>query len=78
MRGQSITEVLLIVALVAIAALGLTAAFGDEVRGLFAASADGLAGAQVERSAPPPRTARRTLKDFGKTHDLAGRGNGPE
>ena len=42
--GQGMTEYIIIVALVAIAAIGVVSAFGDNIRALFGASADALAG----------------------------------
>ena len=43
-RGQGMTEYIIIVALIAIAAIGVITLFGDNVRQLFAASAQALAG----------------------------------
>ncbi|HLV60095.1 MAG TPA: hypothetical protein VKY51_01690 [Fredinandcohnia sp.] len=42
--GQGMTEYVIIVALVAIAAIGVVTAFGDNVRNLFATSTEALAG----------------------------------
>jgi pilus assembly protein Flp/PilA len=43
-RGQGMTEYIIIVALIAIAAIGVVTIFGDNIRGLFAASTNALAG----------------------------------
>ncbi|EAU66790.1 hypothetical protein STIAU_1021 [Stigmatella aurantiaca DW4/3-1] len=43
-RGQGMTEYIIIVALIAIAAIGVITLFGDNVRKLFGASASALAG----------------------------------
>lgn len=43
-RGQGMTEYIIIVALIAIAAIGVITLFGDNIRKLFGASADALAG----------------------------------
>ena len=43
-RGQGMTEYIIIVALIAIAAIGIITLFGDNIRRLFAMSADSLAG----------------------------------
>ena len=43
-RGQGMTEYIIIVALIAIAAIGIISLFGDNIRRLFAMSADSLAG----------------------------------
>ena len=42
--GQGITEYVIIVALIAVAAIGVVTAFGDNVRNLFATSTEALAG----------------------------------
>ena len=44
-RGQGNTEFIVMVALVAIATIGVITAFGDNIRSLFAGSSDSLAGA---------------------------------
>jgi pilus assembly protein Flp/PilA len=43
-RGQGMTEYIIIVALIAIAAIGVITLFGDDIRNLFGMSADALAG----------------------------------
>jgi len=43
-RGQGMTEYIIIVALIAIAAIGIVSLFGDNIRKLFGASAQALAG----------------------------------
>ena len=43
-RGQGMTEYIIIVALIAIAAIGVITIFGDNIRRLFGMSADALAG----------------------------------
>lgn len=42
--GQSMTEVVVIVFLVGIGAIGIVGLFGDNIRGLFGGSAESLAG----------------------------------
>lgn len=42
--GQGMTEYVIIVALIAVAAIGVVTAFGDNVRNLFATSTEALAG----------------------------------
>ncbi len=44
LRGQGMTEYIIIVALIAIAAIGVYTAFGKTVRGQMAATAQTLAG----------------------------------
>ena len=43
-RGQGMTEYIIIVALIAIAAIGVITLFGDNIKSLFGMSADALAG----------------------------------
>jgi len=43
-RGQGMTEYIIIVALIAIAAIGVVTLFGDNIRALFGVSADALSG----------------------------------
>ena len=43
-RGQGMTEYIIIVALIAIAAIGVITVFGNNIRRLFGTSADALAG----------------------------------
>jgi pilus assembly protein Flp/PilA len=43
-KGQGMTEYIIIVALIAIAAIGVVGLFGDNIRVLFATSANALAG----------------------------------
>ncbi|MBK6598279.1 MAG: hypothetical protein IPG25_10510 [Proteobacteria bacterium] len=73
-RGQGMTEYIIIVALIAIAAIGIYQAFGDIVRGQtsIAASAlagrqsggaDGLVGEAQDRS-NSTGSAARNLSDF--------------
>ncbi len=50
-RGQGMTEYIIIVALIAIAAVGIITIFGNNIRQLFGASVDILGGAT------PPRPA---------------------
>ena len=42
--GQGMTEYIIIVALIAIAAIGVVTLFGDNIRKMFGASVDALAG----------------------------------
>jgi Flp pilus assembly pilin Flp len=43
-RGQGMTEYIIIVALIAIAAIGVVTLFGDNIKALFGGSADALSG----------------------------------
>ncbi|HEY0840507.1 MAG TPA: hypothetical protein VGD74_10005 [Vulgatibacter sp.] len=66
--GQGMTEYIVIVALIAVAAIGVVTVFGDNVRQLFATAAGGLAGeASTDsgaRAADAQVRATRSLKDF--------------
>lgn len=68
--GQGMTEYIIIVALIAIAAIGVVTVFGQNIRHLFGASAAALAGdTNVTSKARDGRTQaerRKTLKDFGQ------------
>ena len=69
-RGQGMTEYIIIVALIAIAAIGVVTLFGDNIRNLFAGASDSLAG--KTNVTPGTNTASgrhkktRTLKSFGQ------------
>lgn len=68
-RGQGMTEYIIIVALIAIAAIGVITLFGDNIRSLFGGSADALAGnAQVNnRGEESTRTLEnKSMKTFGE------------
>jgi pilus assembly protein Flp/PilA len=66
--GQGMTEYIIIVALIAIAAIGVVTIFGDNIRALFAGATNALAGEQkVKVSSEKARqshTKSRTLKNF--------------
>ena len=66
-KGQGLTEYIVIVALVAVAAIGVVSLFGDNVRKIFGASVDALAGETVRDTGAKGQgnTAKeRTLRDF--------------
>lgn len=69
-RGQGLTEYILLVSLVSIATIGIVTLFGDNVRRLFAMSADSLAGESHVAMANDPTAVqnlslnRKTLKQF--------------
>ncbi len=70
-RGQGMTEYIIIVALIAIAAIGVVSLFGDNIRALFGTSANALAGNEAAEANTNSSTdaihGHRNLKDFGKT-----------
>ncbi len=69
-RGQGMTEYIIIVALIAIAAIGVITLFGDNIKALFGMSADALAGdVNVEKrtsSSKQGSLEKKKLTDFGK------------
>jgi pilus assembly protein Flp/PilA len=60
-RGQGMTEYIIIVALIAIAAIGIITLFGDNIRKLFGASAQALAG-ESQLSNPGDSTEHQELR----------------
>ena len=69
MRGQGMTEYIIIVALIAIAAIGVITLFGDNIKKLFGMSADALAGddnvAQRAIKSKQGQLENKAMKDFG-------------
>ena len=70
-RGQGMTEYIIIVALIAIAAIGVITTFGNDIRHIFDASTDALSGGtSVSNSAKSyGQKANSNLKDFAKTNE---------
>ena len=69
--GQGMTEYIIIVALIAIAAIGVITLFGNNIRKLFGQSADALAGnADVKNDADARKTAleKKKLDNFGENN----------
>src|SRR5256886_5295218 len=65
--GQGMTEYLIIVALIAIAAIGVVTVFGQDIRQLFAGPTDSLAGNQAQNTAVKARgNKNKSLKNFGQ------------
>lgn len=60
-KGQGMTEYIIIVALVAIAAIAIVTLFGNQIRGMFKHAGDRLAGKQ-ERRVDEMRGAEREVK----------------
>ena len=69
-RGQGMTEYIIIVALIAIAAIGVITLFGDNIKALFGMSADALAGDRnVEartKTSKKGNMEHKTMSTFGK------------
>ncbi len=65
--GQGMAEYLIIVALVAIAAIGVVTVLGRDIRELFAGTTDSLAGNQATNTAQKANVSKtKSLKTFGK------------
>jgi pilus assembly protein Flp/PilA len=64
--GQGMSEYLIIVALIAVAAIGVVTVFGKDIRELFAASTGALAGDSTSSQAKKATAGEKTLKDFGE------------
>lgn len=66
------TEYIIIVALIAIAAIGVVTLFGDNIRNLFAGSSSALAGetnVTVKTKPGQKHMKGRSLKNFAKGND---------
>ena len=65
--GQGMSEYLIIVALVAVAAIGVVTVFGRDIRELFSGTTSSLAGNQATNTAVKANVkANKNLKTFGK------------
>jgi pilus assembly protein Flp/PilA len=63
--GQGMTEYLIIVALIAIAAVGVVTVFGNDIRQLFSASTGTLNGQASTANTQKATVKAKTLKNFG-------------
>jgi len=71
--GQGMSEYLIIVALIAIAAIGVVTVFGRDIRELFSGTTDSLAGNQADNTAKKATVkANKNLKNFGKYNAASG------
>jgi len=73
-HGQGMTEVVIIVALIAIATIGVATIFGDDIRALFGISSDTLAGeTSVNRARQDPQgLEKKNLGSFGENQAYNG------
>lgn len=70
-RGQGMTEYIIVVALIAIAAIGVITVFGDNIRQLFGASANALGGstaASTNLRNANTQMGNKKLTDFGASN----------
>lgn len=72
--GQGMTEYIIIVALIAIAAIGVVTVFGQDIRSLFGASTEALSGgtnvtSKAKNANTQNYTGAKGLKDFAKKND---------
>jgi Flp pilus assembly pilin Flp len=66
--GQGMSEYLIIVALIAVAAIGVVTVFGQDIRDLFQSSTGALAGQQTNTStAKQAQVKNKSLKTFGNS-----------
>jgi pilus assembly protein Flp/PilA len=63
--GQGMTEYLIIVALIAIAAVGVVTVFGNDVRQLFSAATGTLSGTSTTANVKKANVSDKNLKNFG-------------
>jgi Flp pilus assembly pilin Flp len=64
-EGQGMTEYIIIVALIAVAAIGVVTIFGNDIKALFTASTNALAGEAQDPATKKSSFERHTIKDFG-------------
>lgn len=64
-RGQGMTEYLIIVALIAIAAVGVVTVFGNDIRQLFSASTGTLNGTSTTAQTQKAGVKNKNMKSFG-------------
>ena len=71
-KGQGMTEYIIIVALIAIAAIGVVSLFGDNIRALFATSDKALNGEEsvqaMTKTAKKNLYRHRNLKNFAQNN----------
>jgi pilus assembly protein Flp/PilA len=70
-RGQGMTEYIIIVALIAIAAIAVIMLFGDNIRKLFGASAASLAGNSTvsnDGASSNDTLNKKTMKSFAENN----------
>lgn len=66
-RGQGMTEYIIVVALIAIGCVGAVSVFGEAVQAQFANMSNALMGDTANATITVDTAAKKTLKDFGGT-----------
>ena len=74
-EGQGMTEYIIIVAVIAIAAIGVITLFGQNIAGLFGLAADALTG--QDNLQPSDYTKESTQEQRSKTLENFGTNNAP-
>ena len=64
--GQGMTEYLIIVALIAVAAIGVVTVFGRDIRELFSGTTDSLSGNSSTNNSKKATVKNKNLKTFGQ------------
>jgi Flp pilus assembly pilin Flp len=69
-RGQGMTEYIIIVALIAIAAVGVVTLFGNNIRKMFGASANVLQGTNAanDRNTSSKELNSKSIQNFGENN----------
>ena len=75
-QGQGMTEYIIIVALIAIAAIGVISVFGQNLKALFATSANALGGNTTQLTTGAggagdnfAKSSKKSLGDFNQTNN---------
>lgn len=74
-RGQSITEYIILVALLAIGGIGIVMTYGDRIREMFARAADQLAAEEFIEPTKHEGNEKKTMEDFAQTDGVRCNGN---
>ena len=75
-EGQGMTEYIIIVALIAIAAIAVITVFGNNLRNLFSTSANALAGDEqaANKGTSGTTVSRKNLAEFGSKNNATKEG----
>src|SRR5690242_12334474 len=79
--GQGMTEYIILVALVAIATIGVVGLFGNDLRKLFGMSSDALSGqadVAMRANASDDAVEQKHMRNFAENNSGAAGGGGPQ